>query len=62
MACNHVEGGIYVGPEFLLGEVYDGHTTVDNDNREISPLYRPVYITVVRSSQQVASRAADKRN
>lgn len=24
-AASHVEGGQYVGPEFLLGQVYDGN-------------------------------------
>ncbi|GAB0095309.1 arrestin domain-containing protein 3 [Sergentomyia squamirostris] len=61
LACDHVEGGIYIGPEFLLGEVYDGFTTNENEPREISPLYRPVYITVIKSSQQLSSNSADKR-
>ncbi|XP_055710538.1 arrestin domain-containing protein 3-like isoform X2 [Phlebotomus papatasi] len=61
LACDHVEGGIYIGPEFLLGEVYDGFTSNENEPREISPLYRPVYITVIKSSQQMASNSADKR-
>lgn len=60
-ACNHVEGGIYIGPEFLLGEVYDGNIVTESEKREIAPLFRPMYITVVRSSQQASSRAADKR-
>lgn len=24
-ASSHVEGGLYIGPEFLLGQVYDGN-------------------------------------
>lgn len=42
-ACEHVEGGRYVGPEFQLGQVYDGgpSTTVDD-----VVLYRPVYVCV----------------
>lgn len=24
-ACAHVEGGQYIAPEFLLGQVYDGN-------------------------------------
>ena len=42
-ACEHVEGGRYVGPEFQLGQVYDGGpTTSDTD----VVLYRPVYVCV----------------
>lgn len=52
-----MEGGIYIGPEFLLGEVYDGCNVSDNEYRDLAPLYRPVYLTVVRSSQQISARA-----
>ena len=42
-ACEHVEGGRYVGPEFQMGQVYDGGpTTADTD----VVLYRPVYVCV----------------
>lgn len=42
-ACEHVEGGRYVGPEFQLGQVYDGGpNTCDAD----VVLYRPVYVCV----------------
>nr|CAH0108486.1 unnamed protein product [Daphnia galeata] len=42
-ACEHVEGGRYVGPEFQLGQVYDGGpTTCEAD----VVLYRPVYVCV----------------
>ncbi|XP_059468819.1 arrestin domain-containing protein 2-like [Neocloeon triangulifer] len=43
-SCDHVEGGLYTGPEFLLGEVYDG----DHDGRETVVLYRPVYVCIDR--------------
>lgn len=42
-ACEHVEGGRYVGPEFQLGQVYDGGTT--NSEADVV-LYRPVYVCV----------------
>ncbi|KAK9746234.1 Arrestin (or S-antigen), C-terminal domain [Popillia japonica] len=42
-AVSHVEGGQYIGPEFLLGQVYDGN---DHNLREPVVLYRPVYVTV----------------
>lgn len=45
MACEHVEGGLYIGPEFLLGQVYDG-----SNPQETRVLYRPVYVSVVRNS------------
>lgn len=51
-SCDHVEGGLYTGPEFLLGEVYDG----DQDGRDTVVLYRPVYVCIdrpaVKSLQQ----------
>jgi hypothetical protein len=43
-SCDHVEGGLYTGPEFLLGEVYDG----DQDGRDTVVLYRPVYVCIDR--------------
>ena len=49
MSCEHVEGGLYIGPEFLLGEVYDG-TNIQDAQRETVVLYRPVYVTVVKPS------------
>ncbi|KAL9706895.1 hypothetical protein quinque_010413 [Culex quinquefasciatus] len=61
-AVDHVEGGIYIGPEFLLGEVYDGCNVSDNEHRDLAPLYRPVYLTVVRSSQQISARAVGRNN
>ncbi|GLV37056.1 Wee1 kinase [Carabus blaptoides fortunei] len=38
-ASSHVEGGLYIGPEFLLGQVYDG---MESSSREPIVLYRPV--------------------
>lgn len=42
-ACEHVEGGRYVGPEFQLGQVYDGGPTTSETD---VVLYRPVYVCV----------------
>lgn len=43
VAADHVEGGLYIGPEFQLGQVYDGGLLDSADN---VVLYRPVYICV----------------
>ncbi|BES98455.1 Arrestin (or S-antigen), N-terminal domain [Nesidiocoris tenuis] len=40
VASSHVEGGMYVGPEFLLGQVYDGTSEAP------VILYRPLYVCV----------------
>ncbi|XP_063923646.1 uncharacterized protein LOC135137824 [Zophobas morio] len=45
-ACSHVEGGQYIGPEFLLGQVYDGN---EHHIREPIVLYKPLYVTVDKS-------------
>ena len=42
--CEHVEGGLYIGPEFQLGQVYDG--TLGTEEGETIVLYRPVYVYV----------------
>jgi len=52
VSCEHVEGGLYIGPEFLLGEVYDGTNSHDLQ-RETVVLYRPVYVVVKPSPQHV---------
>ncbi len=39
IAAENVEGGLYISPEFQLGQVYDG-TVTDGDD---VVLYRPVY-------------------
>lgn len=44
-ADDHVEGGIYISPEFQLGQVYDGAADVMED----VILYRPVYVCVPHS-------------
>ena len=64
VAIDHVEGGIYIGPEFLMGQVYDGGVNsedMDGEARDITPLYRPIYITVIRSSSQISASTADKK-
>uniref|UniRef100_T1J719 Arrestin C-terminal-like domain-containing protein n=1 Tax=Strigamia maritima TaxID=126957 RepID=T1J719_STRMM len=56
VAADHVEGGLYIGPEFQLGQVYDGST----DEAETVVLYKPVYVCVSYSKLkniQNASRA-----
>ncbi|XP_029346115.1 arrestin domain-containing protein 3-like isoform X2 [Acyrthosiphon pisum] len=53
VACDHVEGGRYIGPEFLLGgHVYDGSQT------EQIVLYRPVYVSVRQPNCNSTSAAA----
>ena len=42
VGCDHVEGGAYIGPEFQLGQVYDG--SIDLSDAVV--LYRPVYVCV----------------
>ncbi|XP_014210809.1 arrestin domain-containing protein 3-like [Copidosoma floridanum] len=44
MAVDHVEGGCYVGPEFLLGQVYDGTDHLTSQTPLV--LYRPVYVCI----------------
>lgn len=52
VACDHVEGGKYIGPEFLLGgHVYDGSQT------EQIVLYRPVYVSVRQPDSPTAEDA-----
>lgn len=53
MACDHVEGGMYIGPEFLLGQVYDGSNA--QEVRETVVLYRPVYVCVTRNNDCIAA-------
>uniref|UniRef100_A0A8D8QV53 Arrestin domain-containing protein 3 n=1 Tax=Cacopsylla melanoneura TaxID=428564 RepID=A0A8D8QV53_9HEMI len=42
-ACDYVEGGMHIGPEFLIGDVYDGSS---NNQSEMVVLYRPTYVAV----------------
>ncbi|CAG9770230.1 unnamed protein product [Ceutorhynchus assimilis] len=48
-ACSHVEGGQYLAPDFLLGQVYDGN---EHYLREPIVLYKPVYVTVDKSEDK----------
>ncbi|XP_058809351.1 arrestin domain-containing protein 3-like isoform X4 [Phymastichus coffea] len=43
-ATERVEGGCYVGPEFLLGQVYDGSEVLTSQPPLV--LYRPVYVCI----------------
>ena len=52
VASDHVEGGMYIGPEFQLGQVYDGGL----DTSESVVLYRPVYVCVQPSQPHSSSR------
>ncbi|ESN93407.1 hypothetical protein HELRODRAFT_115644 [Helobdella robusta] len=51
-ADNHVEGGIYVSPEFLLGQVYDGEheERQTGETKDSIILFRPSYVCIVKSS------------
>ncbi|KAH9423468.1 hypothetical protein DERP_003747 [Dermatophagoides pteronyssinus] len=48
VCCDHVEGGQYIGPEFQLGQVYDG--SLGMEEGETIVLYRPVYVCVRKST------------
>ncbi|GFR04117.1 arrestin_C domain-containing protein [Trichonephila clavata] len=61
MCCDHVEGGMYIGPEFLLGQVYDG-TMGCVEEGETVVLYRPVYVCVKskgKTDQSSSTRTED---
>ncbi|XP_042908083.1 arrestin domain-containing protein 2 [Parasteatoda tepidariorum] len=61
MCCDHVEGGMYIGPEFLLGQVYDG-TLGCPEEGETVVLYRPVYVCVktkAKTDQSSSTRTED---
>lgn len=58
MCCDHVEGGMYIGPEFLLGQVYDG--TLGLEEGETVVLYRPVYVCVKSKKTEHTSAATTK--
>jgi len=47
--CDHAEGGMYIGPEFQLGQVYDG----SQENGDSVVLYRPVYASVVSQGSKM---------
>lgn len=44
IADDRVEGGIYISPEFQLGQVYDG--TCESGGGDDIILYRPVYVCI----------------
>lgn len=61
VACEHAEGGLYIAPEFLLGQVYDGAAP------ETVVLYRPVYVAVRKiqdddSRNKITSTPTSKLN
>lgn len=49
MAASNVEGGMYISPEFQLGQVYMGDEVDPETDQTI--LYRPVYVCVSGESQ-----------
>lgn len=61
VCCDHVEGGLYIGPEFQLGQVYDGTLGEEQANGENVVLYRPVYVNV-RRPHNLASGSNDNSN
>lgn len=66
-ADSHVEGGIYISPEFQLGQVYDGGLMDPGldltSDREPLILYRPVYLCIVRqNSGKSTSKSKVKQN
>lgn len=50
--CDHVEGGIYVDPEFVPNNrgsgFWDDDGSEGDTSTEAPPLYRPVYLNVVK--------------
>ena len=57
-SCDHCEGGIYIGPEFQLGQVYDGTLGLGDDTGENIVLYRPMYVCV-KTNRQIADNVSD---
>lgn len=47
--CNHVEGGIYLDPEFLKSGSRFWEDNEDSDVDSEMPIYRPVYLKVVKN-------------
>ncbi|KAF2365094.1 Arrestin-like N-terminal [Trinorchestia longiramus] len=58
VCCDHVEGGMYIGPEFQLGQVYDGGA--DGLSGEPVLLYRPVYVCIPNSITTTPSAKSRK--
>lgn len=44
VAADHVEGGMYISPEFQVGQVYDGSYVTPEGGSDDIILYRPVYV------------------
>lgn len=57
VSCDTVEGGLYIGPEFQLGQVYDG--TLGKEGEAVV-LYRPVYVCVGNQNRYLNSNASSK--
>jgi len=57
VCCDHVEGGLYIGPEFQLGQVYDG--SLGMEDGETVVLYRPVYVCVRKNTNENAKESAE---
>jgi hypothetical protein len=55
VAADHVEGGLYISPEFQIGQVYDGSNTAHDPCSDDVILYRPIYVNVVPHRAAVAS-------
>ncbi|XP_077499011.1 arrestin domain-containing protein 3-like [Amblyomma americanum] len=53
VCCDHVEGGMYIGPEFQLGQVYDGSMGVEEGETVV--LYRPVYVSIRNPTRGASS-------
>lgn len=58
VAADYVEGGMYIGPEFQLGQVYDGGL----DTTDPILLYRPVYVCVGPKSKTGSRTPATGRS
>jgi hypothetical protein len=59
VCASHVEGGLYVSPEFQIGQVYDGTFVADEDS---VLLYRPVYVRLTLPPTQPTPGATDIDN
>ncbi|CAG2165136.1 unnamed protein product [Oppiella nova] len=60
VCCDHVEGGLYMGPEFQLGQVYDG--TMGMENGETVVLYRPVYVCVRKNVSDHSNESTESKH
>ena len=57
-ATEHAEGGMYISPEFQLGQVYDGYVEADDD----VVLFKPVYVCIKQSSAAEQNDTGTKHN